>query len=333
MSCPRGLVARRTSGASALTILSCDNIQGNGHVSQRAFTAFARLRDPGLADWITRHVRFPNGMVDRITPQTTDEDRAELSRRFGLEDRWPVFCEPFTQWVLEDDFADGRPPLEDAGVRIVSDVEPYELMKLRLLNASHQALCYPGYLVGYRLVHEVTTDPLFDRFLMDYMTAEAIPTLRPVPGIDVHQYARQLIERFSNPEVRDTVARLCANTSDLIPKFLLPVIRHQLAAGGPVTRSAAVVASWARYAEGIDENGERYEIDDILAPQLRAAAGRQRGHRAAFLEDNRAVFGDLADDPRFTRVYSSILTALLDAGVRKTFADLDHYATGGSRPD
>jgi mannitol 2-dehydrogenase len=168
---------------------------------------------------------------------------------------------------------------------------------------------------------------------MDYMTAEAIPTLWPVPGIDVHQYARQLIERFSNPEVRDTVARLCANTSDLIPKFLLPVIRHQLAAGGPVIRSAAVVASWARYAEGIDENGERYEIDDILAPHLRAAAARQRGHPAAFLEDNRAVFGDLADDTRFTRVYSSILTALLDGGVRKTFADLDHYATGGSRPD
>jgi mannitol 2-dehydrogenase len=327
------LARRRDRGIPAFSILSCDNIGGNGHVSQRAFTAFARLRDPGLADWITRHVRFPNGMVDRITPQTTDEDRAELSRRFGLEDRWPVFCEPFTQWVLEDDFADGRPPLEDAGVRIVSDVEPYELMKLRLLNASHQALCYPGYLAGYRLVHEVTADPLFDRFLMDYMTAEAIPTLRPVPGIDVHQYARQLIERFSNPEVRDTVARLCANTSDLIPKFLLPVIRHQLAAGGPVARSAAVVASWARYAEGIDENGERYEIDDILAPQLQAAAGRQRGHPTAFLEDNRAVFGDLADDTRFTRTYSSILTALLDGGVRKTFADLDHYAIGESRPD
>jgi len=294
-------------------------------VSQRAFTAFARLREPGLADWITRQVRFPNCMVDRITPQTTDEDRAELSRRFGVEDRWPVLCEPFTQWVLEDDFADGRPPLEDAGVQIVSDVVPYELMKLRLLNASHQALCYPGYLAGYRLVHEVTTDPLFARFLLDYMITEAIPTLRPVPGIDLQQYARQLIERFSNPEVRDTVARLCANTSDLIPKFLLPVIRHQLAAGGPVTRSAAVVASWARYAEGADENGETYQIDDVLAPALQAAARRQREHPTAFLEDNRAVFGDLADDPRFTRVYRAILTSLLDRGVRKTLADLDHY--------
>ena len=164
------LARRRDRGIPAFSVLSCDNIQGNGHVSQRAFTAFARLRDPELADWMTRHVRFPNCMVDRITPETTDADRAELSRRFGIDDQWPVLCEPFTQWVLEDNFADGRPPLEDVGVQIVPDVEPYELMKLRLLNASHQALCYPGYLVGYRFVHDVTTDPLFARFLLDYMT-------------------------------------------------------------------------------------------------------------------------------------------------------------------
>ena len=321
------LARRRERGIPACTILSCDNIQGNGRVSQRAFTAFAGLRDRGLADWMTRHVRFPNCMVDRITPQTTEADRAELSRRFGVDDQWPVLCEPFAQWVLEDAFADGRPPLEDAGVQIVSDVEPYELMKLRLLNASHQALCYAGHLVGYRLVHEVTTDPLFARFLLDYMTQEAIPTLRPVPGVDLDHYANQLIERFSNPEVRDTVARLCSDGSDLIPKFLLPVIREQLAAGRPFTRSAAVIASWARYAEGTDESGAPHEINDDLAPQLRAAARRQRGHRTAFLEGNRAVFGELADDARFTAVYSLILTALLTRGVRATFTDLDRYAT------
>jgi mannitol 2-dehydrogenase len=320
------LARRRARGLPAFTIASCDNIQGNGHVSRRTFTAFARLRDPALADWITERVRFPNGMVDRITPKTTDEDRAELSRRFGLEDRWPVLCEPFTQWVLEDDFSDGRPPLEDAGVQIVPDVEPYELMKLRLLNASHQALCYPGHLVGYRFVHDVTTDPLFAGYLLDYMTAEAIPTLRPVPGIDLDGYARQLIERFSNPEVRDTVARLCANASDCIPKFLLPVIRHQLAAGGPITRSAAVVAAWARYAEGTDENGAPHALDDVLAPQLAAAAGRQRQDLTAFIEGNRTVFGELADDPRFTAVYGAILASLLARGVRATYADLDQYA-------
>jgi mannitol 2-dehydrogenase len=320
------LARRRARGVPAFTILSCDNVQGNGHVSQRAFTAFARLRDPELADWITAEVRFPNCMVDRITPKTADADRAELSRRFGIDDRWPVLCEPFTQWVLEDDFGDGRPPLEDAGVQIVPDVEPYELMKLRLLNASHQALAHPGRQVGYRYVHEVTTDPLFARFLLDYMTAEAIPTLRPVPGVDLLGYAHQLIERFSNPEVRDTVARLCANASDCIPKFLLPVIRQQLADGGPVTRSAAVVASWARDAEGTDESGAPHELDDDLAPQLQAAARRQRQDVTAFLDGNRAVFGDLADEPRFTAVYASILSSLLERGVRATFADLDQYS-------
>jgi mannitol 2-dehydrogenase len=320
------LARRRARGLPAFTILSCDNIQGNGHVSQRVFTAFARLRDPELADWMTARVRFPNCMVDRITPKTTEEDRAELSRRFGIDDQWPVLCEPFTQWVLEDDFTDGRPPLEDVSVQIVPDVEPYELMKLRLLNASHQALCYPGHLVGYHFVHEVTTDPLFARYLLDYMTAEAIPTLRPVPGIDLLGYANQLIERFSNPEVRDTVARLCANASDCIPKFLLPVIREQLAVGGPITRSAAVVATWARYAEGTDENGEPHELDDALAPQLQAAARGQREHPTAFLDDNRAVFGELAEDPRFTGVFGSILTSLLERGVRRTFADLDQFA-------
>jgi mannitol 2-dehydrogenase len=212
-------------------------------------------------------------------------------------------------------------------VQIVPDVEPYELMKLRLLNASHQALCYAGYLAGYRLVHEVATDPLFARFLLGYMTGEAIPTLRPVPGVDLGQYARQLIERFSNPEVGDTLARLCTDGSDRIPKFLLPVIRQQLAAGRPFTRSAAVVASWARYSEGTDENGAPHEISDVLAPQLQAAALRQRSHRTAFLDGNRAVFGELAGDPRFTAVYSPILTAVLDHGVRETLTDLDHYAT------
>jgi mannitol 2-dehydrogenase len=181
-------------------------------------------------------------------------------------------------------------------------------------------------------VHEVTTDPLFARFLLEYMTAEAIPTLRPVPGVELHQYANQLIERFSNAEVRDTVARLCANASDLVPKFLLPVIRQRLAAGGTFSRSAAVVASWARYAEGTDENGSAHELDDALAPQLQAAAHRQRCHPVAFVEDNRAVFGELADNPRFTAVYRSILSSLLERGVRETLADLDHYATAREDP-
>src|SRR5690348_9663448 len=182
-------------------------------------------------------------MVDRITPATTDADRAEVADRFGIDDRWPVVCEPFVQWVLEDDFADGRPPYEDAGVQLVGEVEPYELMKLRLLNASHQALCYFAYLSGYRLVHDAAQDPLFAEFLLAYMDREATPTLEPVPGVDLDEYKHQLIDRFSNAQVRDTVARLCAESSDRIPKWLLPVIRHNLETGGEILRSTAVVAA------------------------------------------------------------------------------------------
>src|SRR3954451_13533649 len=226
------LVRRRERGVAPFTVMSCDNIQGNGHVTRRVCTAFARLRDPDLGAWVEREVRFPNSMVDRITPVTTDADRAEVRERFGIEDRWRVVCEPFTQWVLEDAFSLGRPPYERAGVQVVSDVEPYELMKLRLLNASHQALGYFGYLAGYRLVHEAAQDPLFRAFLRGYMDEEATPTLAPVPGVDLDEYKQTLIERFSNPQVRDTIARLCADISDRIPKWLLPVVRGQLELGG-----------------------------------------------------------------------------------------------------
>jgi mannitol 2-dehydrogenase len=285
------------------------------------FTTFARLRDPDLGDWVEREVRFPNSMVDRITPVTTDADREEVRERFGVEDRWPVVCEPFTQWVLEDSFSMGRPPYEDAGVQVVADVEPYELMKLRLLNASHQALCYFAYLSGYRLVHDAAQDPLFRRFLRGYMDEEGAPTLPPVPGVDVDEYKDTLIERFSNPEVRDTIARLCAESSDRIPKWLLPVIRHQLAAGGEIRRSAAVVASWARYAEGVDERGEEIEIVDRLADTLIPLARRQREEPDAFIT-NREVFGDLAENDRFADAYRAALDSLHERGARATLEAL-----------
>jgi mannitol 2-dehydrogenase len=299
------------------TIMSCDNIQGNGHVAQEVFTAFARLRDPELGDWVADQVKLPNTMVDRITPGTTDEDRAQIAERFGVEDPWPVVCEPFTQWALEDNFSLGRPAFENVGVQVVPDVEPYELMKLRLLNASHQALCYFGYLAGYRLVHEVAQDPLFAGFLLDYMNREATPTLSPVPGIDLDDYKRQLIERFSNDAVRDTVARLCGESSDRIPKWLLPVIRENLAAGREVTRSAAVVASWARYAEGVDEDGEPIRVVDRLADKLTAIASTQRDDPLAFVA-NRELFGDLVDAPAFTEPYLAALDSLHTSGARAT---------------
>jgi mannitol 2-dehydrogenase len=308
---------RRQRGVTPFTIVSCDNIPGNGQVARRSFAAFAALRSPELGAFVQEQMHFPNSMVDRITPVTTDEDRAVLKERFGVEDRWPVVCEPFAQWVLEDSFAGGRPPLEEVGVQVVADVEPYELMKLRLLNAGHQALGYFGYLAGYRLVHEVCQDPLFARFVRSYMDREATPTLAPVPGIDLDEYKGELIERFSSAAVRDTVARLCAETSDRIPKFLLPVIRENLRRGGEVTLSAAVVASWARYAEGVDEQGQPIEIVDPLKDSLTANARRQREEPLAFIA-NRDLFGDLVDDERFTKAYTFALDTLHSRGARAT---------------
>jgi len=311
---------RRERGIAPFTVLSCDNIQGNGEVARRSIATFARLRDPELGGWVESEVRFPSCMVDRITPVTTDEDRTELSRRFGVEDQWPVVCEPFTQWVLEDDFAD-RPPLQDVGVQLVEDVEPYELMKLRLLNASHQGLCYFGYLSGYRLVHEVCQDQLFARFLLGYMDEEATPTLEPVPGIDLDHYKHNLIERFSNPQVRDTVARLCAESSDRIPKWLLPVIRQNLATGAEFRRSAAIVASWARYAEGVDEEGHPIEVVDRLKDELVPLARSQRENPLAFVS-RRDLFGDLVDEERFVAAYRTALDSLHSKGARRTLEEL-----------
>ena len=311
------LSRRRARGVPPFTVMSCDNIPGNGEVAHKMIGAFARLKDPELADWLEREVSFPNSMVDRITPATTDADRALLAEQFGVEDAWPVVCEPFTQWALEDSFSAGRPPLQEVGVQMVTDVQPYELMKLRLLNASHQALCYLGYLAGYRYAHEVCQDPLFTKFLLGYMDQEATPTLAPVPGVDLEAYKHQLIERFANPEIRDTLARLCAESSDRIPKWLLPVIREQLASGGEVARSALVVAAWARYAEGQDEQGQPIEVVDKLREQLTERARRQRDEPLVFISD-RDIFGDLIDSERFVLAYRSALDSLHGRGARGT---------------
>jgi mannitol 2-dehydrogenase len=223
--------------------------------------------------------------------------------------------------VIEDRFAGGRPPLEAAGAQLVPDVMPYELMKLRLLNASHQALCYFAHLAGYRLVHDACQDELFSSFLSAYMGREARPTLSPVPGVDLDAYQRTLIERFSNGHVRDTVARLCAESSDRIPKWLLPVVRDNLAAGRPVRLSAAVVASWARYAEGVDEAGAPIDVVDRVADRLRAAARAYPEDDLAFLRD-RDLFGDLAGDERFTTAYREALESLHQHGARTTLRRL-----------
>lgn len=317
---------RRDRGIAPFTVMSCDNIQGNGDVARKMFGAFASAADPEFGDWVRQHVQFPNSMVDRITPVTTDADRNEVSKRFGIEDEWPVVCEDFAQWVLEDAFSAGRPPFEDAGVQLVDDVVPYELMKLRLLNATHQGLCYFGHLAGYRAVHDVARNPLFAQFLLRYMKTEAEPTLQSLPGVDLDAYQHKLIERYSNEYVADTVARLCADSSDRIPKWLVPVVRENLASDGNVELSAAIVASWARYAEGTDENDNPIRVVDRLAEQVQEAAGRQSTDPLAFLRQ-RDLFGDIVDDERFTRPYTQTLESLHKHGAAMTLENIMSAAT------
>ncbi|MDK4266285.1 mannitol dehydrogenase family protein [Corynebacterium accolens] len=304
------LISRWRQETAPFTVMSCDNIQGNGEMVHRMFKAFAGAVDSELAEWIEGHVSFPNSMVDRITPETTDADRADISEKFGYVDEWPVVCENFTQWVLEENFVNDRPPYEDVGVEVVDDVVPYELMKLRLLNASHQGLCYFGYLAGHRLVHDVMADHRFQDFLLAYMEREGTPSLQPLPGVDLDAYRKELIDRFGNSAVKDTVARLCAESSDRIPKWLLPVVRENLATGNaPVTLSAAIVASWARYAEGIDESGDVITIVDPLADRLQRNAQSNRTDSLAFLRD-REIFGDLCENSIFTAEYARVLESL-----------------------
>ena len=325
-----GLRRRRERGLRPFTVMSCDNIQGNGHVTRRVLTAFARRTDPGLADWIDREVAFPNSMVDRITPVTTDAVRADLEREYGVQDACPVVAEAFTQWVLEDHFTCGRPPLEDVGVQLVPDVEPYELMKLRLLNAAHQAMSYPALLEGFQFVHEVCQQPDYAQFLLDYMTLEARPTLRPVPGIDLGTYSHDLIARFSNPAIQDTLARLIVDGSERIPKFLLPVAREQAAQiqagqGGDLRRCALVVAAWSAYVAQAATRG--HALDDVRAADLTRAALADQVTPGAFLHQP-DVFGDLSAAPAFAQAYLDARAALDADGPLGALRAL-HAATQG----
>ncbi|MBO3085745.1 mannitol dehydrogenase family protein [Cellulomonas fengjieae] len=314
------LEVRRAARTVPFTVMSCDNIQGNGHVARTAVTAFARTRDADLADWIGQHVAFPSSMVDRITPATTAEVVAAVAA-LGVDDRWPVRSESFTQWVLEDRFSAGRPAFETVGVQVVDDVTPYELMKLRLLNASHQAMGYLGILAGETYVHDVCRDPLFVRFLLGYMHHEAIPTLRPVPGIDLSEYCDQLIARFSSEAIRDTLGRQVIDASDRIPKFLLPVVRAQLAAGREITRCALVLAAWCRYLEGTTDAGLTITAEDKRLSEIRAFAEAEKSSPGAFLTYE-PVFGDLGSNPVLRDAFGAARTSLAHDGARAATAAL-----------
>lgn len=315
----RALSIRRAEGRGGLTVMSSDNIMHNGVTARTAMLGVADLVEPGLASWVGQHVSFPNAMVDRITPVTSAADRAFLTTRYGLIDRWPVVAEPFIQWVIEDTFADGRPPWEDAGALFTSDVQPYETLKLRLLNAGHSCLAYLAALVGHVYVDEVMADPRFSLFLERFLDDEASPSLPPVPGIDVTRYKAQITKRFGNPEIGDQVARLCIDGSSKLPKFLVPTIEAQLDAGGQVKLAALALAGWCQYLIGVDEDGRDIEVaHDPNLERVTKYAQASTSDPLAFLGLDEVFVPGLADDAVFKQAFATALESIRSHGVATT---------------
>jgi mannitol 2-dehydrogenase len=315
-----GLKRRRAAGVAPFTVMSCDNIPGNGHVTENAVAGLAELSDPALADWIRKTVAFPNSMVDRITPATTNRERAILKDGYAVEDHWPVFCEAFRQWVVEDKFPAGRPALETVGVTFTADVAPYELMKIRILNGGHAAIAYPAGLLDIHFVHEALQDPQIATFLEALEKREILPVVPPPPGVDIEAYRRKVAERFANPKIGDTISRLCLDGSNRQPKFILPTVRDRLAAGASVKGLALVSALWCRYCYGSSESGKVIPPNDPGWDRLQAAAKPARNDPRAFLA-MRDIFGELADNAAYVAAFSAALGSLWANGVRATLAD------------
>ncbi len=306
------LKKRRAAGRPAFTIQSCDNIQHNGDMARKMLLAFAYEQDAELARWIESEVCFPNAMVDRITPVTTPEDIAYLSTEMGLKDAWPVTCEPFTQWVIEDNFSNGRPVWEKVGAQFVADVTPYEKMKIRLLNAGHSVLGLLGSIHGHATIHGCVADPLFATYLRRFMDIEATPVLDPVEGVDLEAYKDSLIERFGNPNIKDNLARICLESSAKLPKFLIPTINENLAQGGSIKYATLVIAAWCLYSDkGRSRHGVELDIVDEMKDELHQAAMGTADDPLSFLR-LKVIFGDLANNGEFTALYSEMIQAIYE---------------------
>jgi mannitol 2-dehydrogenase len=312
-----GLGRRRRAGIAPFTVMSCDNIPHNGHVAADAVIGLARLFDRDLADWVRTNVAFPNGMVDRITPATTDRERQRLRDEFGVDDAWPVFCEPFMQWVLEDNFPAGRPALEQVGVTFVDDVSPFELMKIRILNGGHAAIAYPSGLMDIHYVHEAMQDPLVAGFLEKLEREEILPTVPPVPGVVLEDYLHLIERRFANPEIGDTIRRLCLDGSNRQPKFIVPTVADRLKAGAGVAGLALVSALWCRYCFGTTDSGAIIAPNDPNWERLQDSAARARAEPAAWLAMD-DIYGAAGRDSDFRAAFAQWLQALWRDGTPAT---------------
>jgi fructuronate reductase len=307
----RALQQRRAAGSSGMSMLSCDNLPSNGRVLRRVVLQRAAALDPALADWIDGACSFPCCMVDRIVPRTTEADRAQVAAALGVADAWPVVGEPFMDWAIEDHFVAGRPDWTAGGARFVPAAEPFEQLKLRMVNGSHSALAYLGSLAGLPTVDRAVADPALRGFADALLRDEVQPTLPPLPGLDLDAYRARLLQRFANPALQHRLLQIAMDGSQKVPQRWLATVRQRLAAGQGIERLALCVAAWLRFIDGVDEQGQALPLDDPLADALRKA----RRESAAGLGVE-AVFGDLGGDARFVAAVDRQARLLQALGAR-----------------
>ncbi len=306
---------RRRAGRAPFTVLSCDNLPDNGRLTRDAVLAFAALRDDRLAGWIAEHVAFPSSMVDRITPRTTDEDRRKVAWDFGIIDRWPVIAEPFSQWVIENTFCDGRPPLDRVGATFVPDVAPYALLKTRMLNGAHCAIGYLGMLAGLERIDEAMADPVLGAYVDRLLADEVAPVIPHPPGVDVDAYRRTLLARFSNPRIGDELSRLGRGGSAKVPFHLVPTIVEARRRGRPHRLLTLAVAAWLWHLRGVDDAGRPVPVEDPLAERLQTLMLEGGANPRPFLADRR-LFGELSRDPGFAEELEAAIGLLERLGAR-----------------
>ncbi len=317
-----GLRRRVAADAGAVTILSCDNLQHNGNTCAGVFKSFFEAQDPTLAAWVAQNVTFPNSMVDRITPATTPADVERINKTLDVADAAPVYCEDFIQWVVEDNFAAGRPAWERVGVELTDDVAPYENMKLSLLNASHTLLSYPSMLSGFRRVDEAMRDERIIAFVRAFMDKDATPYVPAPRNTDLDLYKQTLVERFANSAVSDQIARLCGDGASKFPVYVVPIAKKMVAAGDDMTRIAYLIAAYRHYLKfRTDDTGANFELfDPWITPEDWAAI--ESADAVAFLTTS--PFGGLllSNDASFVALYTSMVEKIAESGAMATLESI-----------
>lgn len=312
-----GLAKRRAAGVKPFTVMSCDNIPHNGVVARNAVAGVARLSNPALADWIEANVSFPNAMVDRIVPATTDREREILAADFGVSDRWPVFCEEYIQWVISGEFPSGRPSYEDVGAQFVDDVTPFEFMKIRILNGGHAAIAYAASLLDVHFVHDAMANPLVGGFFAKIEREEIMPTVGEVPGVRLDDYYELIKRRFSNPKIGDTIPRLAFDGSNRQPKFIVPPAADRLKAGLSVDGLALESALWCRYCFGTSESGRTIAPADPIWDRLQQQARAAKDNPSAWLAMD-DIYGETGRHPVFAKAFDAALRQLWSIGPSRT---------------